>query len=284
MMLGRRARRPKDSRSGGDTRSSGKASAHRPATKAPLLSIVTVVRNDADGLAATLDSVLTQADGLDRTEIIVVDGASSDGSADLARGLLRRRDVLIAEPDAGVYDGMNKGWRASNGAFVQFLNSGDTFHDPTSLGAIIGALEANPDARWMTGRARHLQGGSGRPTLFANLPHVWWRHAMGRQGHCHQACFFSRPMLEVMGGYALDVGFVADFDLILRCGVVAEPVVVDRVIIDYEGGGISAQLRHEIPSMLHAVRVRRLGLSGTALAAEELLLPQRHRDILDAND
>ena len=250
---------------------------------APLLSIVTVAFNDADGLVATLDSVLSQRRGLNKAEIIVVDAASNDGSADRARERLRRRDTLISEPDAGVYEGMNKGWKASHGRFVQFLNSGDVLHDASSLGAIIDTLESHPDARWMTGRARHLKGGAGRVSIIDNLPHVWWRHAMGHQGHSHQACVFSRPILDVMDGYALDVGFVADFDLILRCGVVSEPAVLDRVVVDYEGGGMSAQLRGEIPGLLHEVRVKRLGLSGEALIAEDSLLPRHHRDILDAN-
>jgi len=248
----------------------------------PILSIVTVVRDDEDGLQATLDSVLSQRRGLNKTEIIVVDAASTDGSVDRARARLRRRDTLISEPDSGVYDGMNKGWRASRGRFVQFLNSGDTLHDVHSLGAIIDALAANPDARWLIGRARHLKGGVGRAGIIDNIPHVWWRHAMGHQSHCHQATFFSRTILDVMDGYALDVGFVSDFDLIMRCGVVASPVELDRVIVDYEGGGLSAVLREQIPQMLHDVRVRRLGLSDDALQAEEALLPAHHREILDA--
>lgn len=246
-------------------------------TRQPLLSVITVVKDDQDGLGTTLESITQQQSGLEQTQIVVVDAASRDSSATVARSFLRRRDVLISEVDAGIYDGMNKGWRASSGRFVQFLNSGDTLHDSSSLTSILAALTASQNAAWFVGEAQHLKGGKSAPRMFRNIPHVWWEHAMGHQDQCHQACIFARGLLEVMNGYSLEAGFVADFDLILRCGIVAEPLYINTTIVDYEGGGISAQRAAEIPDLLRRVRHRRLGLRGAALAAEDALLPEHHR-------
>jgi putative colanic acid biosynthesis glycosyltransferase len=90
----------------------------------PLLSIVTVVRNDLAGLTATLDSTST----LDRhsVERIVIDGSDRPEIASLLRSAAFALPTRwISEPDSGIYDAMNKGMTLSRGRFVLFLNAGD---------------------------------------------------------------------------------------------------------------------------------------------------------------
>ncbi len=130
----------------------------------PLLSIVTVTHNDSEGLLETLESIFTQRRGLNRTQVVVVNASPGGASTQLTNQFLRRRDTVIAEPDKGIYDGMNKGWRSSSGRFVQFLNSGDTFFDNSSLGVITDALTSHPGARWAIGRAMHQFGGAKAPS------------------------------------------------------------------------------------------------------------------------
>ena len=60
------------------------------------ISVITVVLNRRDKIAATLDSVLGQA--WDDLEIIVVDGQSTDGTQDVLRHYGRRIDRLLIEP------------------------------------------------------------------------------------------------------------------------------------------------------------------------------------------
>ena len=247
----------------------------------PLLSIVTVTHNDSEGLRETLESIFTQRRGLNRTQVVVVNASPGGPSTQLPNQFLRRRDTVIAEPDEGIYDGMNKGWRSSSGRFVQFLNSGDTFFDNSSLGVITDALTSHPGARWAIGRAMHQFGGAKAPSEMHTIPHVWCRHAMGIDGHCHQSTLFSRELLEVMDGYDETVGFVADFDLILRCGLVSPPVEIDSFVVKYQGGGLSLNRREEIPGLLRAVRAKRLGLSDEALEIEWQLMPEHQRKIIE---
>lgn len=94
------------------------------ATSDPLLTIITAVKNDGASLLKTIDSL----DALDygNLECIVVDGGSADGTAELVQS---RRDIVskyIREPDAGIYDAMNKGWgAASEIGNILFLGAGD---------------------------------------------------------------------------------------------------------------------------------------------------------------
>lgn len=91
----------------------------------PLLTIITINRNNAAGLRRTIQSVLPLLGP--RVAYLVIDGDSSDESCQVARDLLHQvqEAVLVSEPDSGIYAAMNKGWRMATGEYVAFLNSGD---------------------------------------------------------------------------------------------------------------------------------------------------------------
>lgn len=106
------------------------------------LTVVTVVKNAAVDLLQTAASVNRQT-CRHRVEYLVIDGASTDGTADVLRGLAERGEVdqWVSEPDAGIYDAMNKALRRAQGRWVLFLNSGDVFHGDDSLEALWRAAE-----------------------------------------------------------------------------------------------------------------------------------------------
>lgn len=97
-----------------------------------LISIITINYNNAEGLRRTIQSVVSQACRAD-FEYIVIDGASTDGSRDILDQYSDQIDVLISEPDSGIYNAMNKGVKNSSGTYCLFLNSGDWLHDQTVI-------------------------------------------------------------------------------------------------------------------------------------------------------
>src|SRR3954454_18317001 len=96
-----------------------------------LLSVITVVLNDAAGFERTARSVIAQR-GV-RLEWVVVDGGSTDGTITIIKSVEGRITRWISEPDRGVYDAMNKGIAAASGDYLLFMNAGDCFADETSL-------------------------------------------------------------------------------------------------------------------------------------------------------
>ena len=70
-----------------------------------------------------MDSVLGQK--VPPYEYIVIDGGSTDGSAELLRERSGRLAYWVSEKDAGIYQAMNKGARKATGDYCVFLNSGD---------------------------------------------------------------------------------------------------------------------------------------------------------------
>ena len=109
-----------------------------------ILSIVTINRNNAAGLEKTMQSVLSQS-WVD-FEYVVVDGASTDDSVAVIERFSKEfgeRLRWISEPDAGIYNAMNKGIRMANGQYVQFLNSGDCLVSERVVAEMYDALEKN---------------------------------------------------------------------------------------------------------------------------------------------
>ena len=76
-------------------------------------SVLTVCRNAARTLPATLASFVAQDH--DDKELIVVDGASSDNTAEVVARHRSPHLRFVSEPDRGMYDALNKGLRLAAG-------------------------------------------------------------------------------------------------------------------------------------------------------------------------
>jgi len=66
-------------------------------------------------------------------EYIVIDGGSTDGTADIIKEYAERLVYWCSEGDHGIYDAMNKGISHATGEWVNILNSGDYYATNNSL-------------------------------------------------------------------------------------------------------------------------------------------------------
>lgn len=105
----------------------------------PKISVITINRNNEKGLEGTIQSVFAQT--FTDFEYIIIDGASTDGSVGVIRKYADRIHYWVSEPDAGIYNAMNKGIQRAEGEYLLFLNSGDTLHDPSVLSQMADATE-----------------------------------------------------------------------------------------------------------------------------------------------
>lgn len=129
------------------------------------ISVITVAFNSGMDMIPTMESVLAQDLTGIGLEYWVIDGASTDGTVDLARSYCRRMQErgiqyqVISEPDSGIYDAMNKGIRLAGGELIGFLNSGD-WYEPGALQKVMETF-ARKQCGMMFGSVRiYKQNGS----------------------------------------------------------------------------------------------------------------------------
>jgi glycosyltransferase involved in cell wall biosynthesis len=103
------------------------------------VSIVIVVYNNRSTVAQAIESVLSQRDA--DIELIVVDGASTDGTREVLAQYASYISVLVSEPDQGIYDALNKGIGLATGDIVGFLHSDDLLADDAAITRVIDCMQ-----------------------------------------------------------------------------------------------------------------------------------------------
>jgi glycosyltransferase involved in cell wall biosynthesis len=91
----------------------------------PKITVITISYNSVGTVEKTITSVTGQT--YDNVEYIVIDGDSKDGTVDILKRYRDKIDILIIEPDKGIYYAMNKGIDRSTGEWICFMNSNDYF-------------------------------------------------------------------------------------------------------------------------------------------------------------
>jgi N-acetylglucosaminyl-diphospho-decaprenol L-rhamnosyltransferase len=113
-----------------------------PAAHPVALSIVIVSWNSRVELAACVSSLLkfTSVD----FEVIVVDNASSDGSAELIRSAFPSARLIRNSTNLGFARACNQGMACARGRHILLLNS-DTYVADDAIGRAVRLLESRPD-------------------------------------------------------------------------------------------------------------------------------------------
>lgn len=191
-------------------------------------SIITITYNAENVLRKTVDSVMAQS--YRHIEHIIIDGASTDGTLQIAQDYMQRsyaasngHDIrILSEPDNGLYDAMNKGLDQAKGDYIVFLNAGDFFPDCETIETVIkgGELETTPSGKWpavLYGNTDIVDGEGNflhhrRLSPPKNLTWRSFRHGMLV---CHQA-FYAR--LDIARGIHYDCRYrySADVDWCIR--------------------------------------------------------------------
>ena len=199
------------------------------------LSIITINYNNCDGLQKTIESIVSQS--YNDFEWIVIDGGSTDGSRELIEKYAEHISYWVSEPDAGVYNAMNKGIKVAKGEYVNFMNSGDCFASSTIL-EVVFATPHIADVLYGYMMRGNVNGEVNNLSMMK--PDLSWIDLYG-DGLPHQSTFIKRSLFDKYGLYDESLKAVADWKFFVNAFVYhkATSEFIPLKISIYEEGGIS---------------------------------------------
>lgn len=172
-----------------------------------LISLVTVVYNDADGLRRTADSLPSAFAGV--VEWLIVDGNSTDGTNELLEELGRRPYVrVLRRPPNGIYDAMNVAVSNARGNWCWFLNAGDILLEDDSLNQAVDLIERHRETALIgTPVLYFTHGGYVFSVATPALPSEDLRDLGNFH---HQGALMRTSAIKEMGGFRTDLRLASD--------------------------------------------------------------------------
>lgn len=235
----------------------------------PAVSVVIVSYQTRDLIRRALAALRT-ASPAGSYEVIVVDNASTDGSADAVAAEFPEVRVVQLARNVGFGRAVNVGAARARGAWVLLLNP-DTEPVGDVIGEFVGYARANPEYRVYTGRTLHADHTDDGRSVFA-LPSLWgyFCFATGLATMFRRSRLFNpeelpgldrsvpapvpaasgcllllqRSLFAELGGFLPDYFMYSeDIDLCHRAGLLgASPVLVPRARVVHVGGASSTSV------------------------------------------
>jgi len=176
------------------------------------ISLITVAYNAEKTIERCIRSVVSQDHPL--LQYIIIDGNSSDETVKIISRYKSKVEILVSEPDKGIYDAMNKGIALATGNIIGILNADDYLADDkvmskvaevfanSQIDALYGDLDyVHPDGTVI----RRWRSKAYRPGLF----NFGWMPP-------HPTFYCRKTVFDRLGNYDLRYGTAADYELMLR--------------------------------------------------------------------
>jgi GT2 family glycosyltransferase len=212
------------------------------ASASRLVSVIVLTYNAREFVERCLVSLFSQT--YPNFEVIVVDNASSDGTADFVGQRFPNARLLRAPDNGGYGAGNNRGVAGASGEVLVFLNP-DTIPERDWLSQLVGSMQrhgrqfATSKITLLSDQQRLNSGGNLIHYLGLSFCRGLWAHrstydtAELVSGASGAACAISRDLFEHIGGF--DASFFLyhdDVDLSMRALLAGEPClyVPDAVV------------------------------------------------------
>jgi len=203
------------------------------------VSIITSCFNRKETIRGAIESVLAQ--DYQDIEYIVVDGASTDNSLDIINEYKERIDIIVSEPDHGMYEAINKGIRMATGDVIGLVHSDDFLYDSHIVTDIVKKFEeTNADFVYGDGVYVNPDDTTKLVRNWIGGPYYRWKVGMGWLP-LHPTCYIRRDVMMREGLYDETYKIAADSDLLFRYLYKSHLKVVylKRKIIRMRMGGLS---------------------------------------------
>ena len=203
------------------------------------ISIITVVYNNKELIAACIESVLSQS--YQYLEYIIIDGGSTDGTIDIIKSYGSKISKFISEKDEGIYDAMNKGILLATGDVIGFLNSDDLYSHNNVVKSVMDIF-----------KEKRID------SVFGDLIYVskndtqkivrYWKSCPYKEGAfsrgwypAHPTFFVRSDVYKNFGLFKLKYKIAADYELMLRFFEIYKisSEYLDQILVKMRLGGAS---------------------------------------------
>jgi len=202
------------------------------------ISIITATYNANLTLLDCLNSVSRQSV---QPEHLIIDGGSRDGTIELVEKYNGHCVTISSEPDNGIYDAMNKGIARTGGDIVGILNADDFYADSKVLEDVLSVFE-DKDVDACYGDLCYVDYHETEKVI------RYWKSGEYAHGKFywgwmppHPTFFVRKSVYQQLGGFNLEMGSAADYELMLRFLVKnrLKARYLPRVLVKMRVGGIS---------------------------------------------
>ncbi len=180
----------------------------------PKITIVTVVKNGAETVERSLQSVIYQ--DYTNIEVIVIVGKSNDQTLAIVNTLHNPRMSVYSFDDSGIYDALNKGISLATGEIVGLLHADDYLKDENVISRVIEGFRNNKVSILIGGLSYFKSDNPQKVTrryFPANFKNWMFRFGMAPP---HPSFYVKRELFGKYGNYRTDLEIAGDFDLMLR--------------------------------------------------------------------
>jgi len=195
------------------------------------LSIVVCSYNQANFIRETLESLFNQQNlSPGQLEVIVIDGASTDGSREIVAEYKDKLAYFVSEPDNGQTHALNKGFAKATGDIRGWLCSDDLL-EPGAVRFVLDFLASHPRIDFIYGDFKVIDENGAFLKLRKEIPFSWFIWAYGGHNYIPQpSAFWRQELHEQAHGLdeAFDLGM--DSDLWARFSERTKPHHVNKVL------------------------------------------------------
>lgn len=217
----------------------------------PRITLITITRNNAQGLERTLTSVAKQSHK--PYEHIIVDGMSSDATdMVLSRDVASQAIILRCEP-RGVYDAINKGIEKSTGNIIGLLHAGDTFTSTDILDCVGKAFAVDPALAFVFGDIHFAKPDSTRLIRYYSAKNYRVENIAEGFSPPHPSLYIRTDVQRRVGLYKTHYKVSADFEMFARLfsDTTLKWKYMSMDMVTMVPGGLSSRLIHRLYTHNH---------------------------------
>jgi len=204
------------------------------------ISIIVAVYNGAETLQRCIDSIANQR--YLNLELIIIDGASTDGTVDIIKMNSEHITYWVSEPDKGIGDAWNKALKVLKGDWFLILGADDYLADQFVIESFVVRLDGVDINNHLVLYGEVNRVNMGGVIIEANDGGEWSidRFLSRPMYVCHQSIFCHSSLIKKIGSFDESLRTSMDYDYLLRSTKLTTPCYLKGLLVsNFTLGGVS---------------------------------------------